>query len=329
MKTNSLPRRTLAATGVALGLLLPVIGQAGAANAAATTETVTEADVTRQVENTPPTDEWVLYTRPGTPPSAGAFVDGPATPPVGAGSLQLTTVTGAEKVFLFNYDHVGTALSAIDELAYSTYRTAGTGSQVASLNLQVDYNGDAAGGFTTLVFEPVYNTDQGAVVNNTWQDWIADGTGRWWSTQPINGQGGGATVANLRTWAQIVANNPDAVITGGVGVNQGSGNGGLTDYVDAFTFDETTYDFERVGDADGDGVKDDSDNCVDAANPDQADQDNDGLGDACDPDIDGDGVPNENDTNSKDDCKKGGWAMFTSPKFKNQGDCVSYFAKMK
>ncbi|MCA9546939.1 MAG: thrombospondin type 3 repeat-containing protein, partial [Myxococcales bacterium] len=45
-------------------------------------------------------------------------------------------------------------------------------------------------------------------------------------------------------------------------------------------------------DADGDGVLDAVDNCPLAANPDQADLDNDRLGDACDPDIDEDGVVN-------------------------------------
>ena len=35
-------------------------------------------------------------------------------------------------------------------------------------------------------------------------------------------------------------------------------------------------------DGDGDGAPDSTDNCVDVANPDQADTDNDGLGDACD-----------------------------------------------
>jgi hypothetical protein len=29
---------------------------------------------------------------------------------------------------------------------------------------------------------------------------------------------------------------------------------------------------------------------------------------------------------AKDQCKNGGWKNFTSPAFKNQGDCVSYFA---
>ena len=37
-----------------------------------------------------------------------------------------------------------------------------------------------------------------------------------------------------------------------------------------------------VADGDGDGVPDDVDNCVDVANPDQADSDGDELGDACD-----------------------------------------------
>ena len=31
----------------------------------------------------------------------------------------------------------------------------------------------------------------------------------------------------------------------------------------------------------------------------------------------------------KDDCKNGGWATSTMPVFKNQGDCVSYFATQK
>lgn len=48
-------------------------------------------------------------------------------------------------------------------------------------------------------------------------------------------------------------------------------------------------------DQDGDGVPDDEDNCVSVANPDQADSDGDGTGDACDTDGDNDGSPNEAD----------------------------------
>src|SRR5262249_39748195 len=48
-------------------------------------------------------------------------------------------------------------------------------------------------------------------------------------------------------------------------------------------------------DADGDGVPDLADNCAAAANPDQADHDQDGAGDACDLDDDGDGVVDTSD----------------------------------
>ena len=48
-------------------------------------------------------------------------------------------------------------------------------------------------------------------------------------------------------------------------------------------------------DADDDGVPDDSDNCTEQENPDQADFDNDGLGDICDDDDDNDTVPDIDD----------------------------------
>jgi hypothetical protein len=69
-------------------------------------------------------------------------------------------------------------------------------------------------------------------------------------------------------------------------------------------------------DTDGDGVPDSTDNCDAAANPDQADFDGDGIGDACDlltgPPVD------------KAQCKDGGWTRFNDPSFRNQGACVSY-----
>ena len=214
------------------------------AGAATTKVIVTESDVTRQAENTPPIDNWVLYTRNA---GNGVFGTGPGTPPLGVGSLELSTPTGADKVTLFNFDRIGTALGDIDAIGYATYRTAGSLQQVAALNIQVDVNGAAPGGFTTLVFEPVYNTGQGAVVTGEWQTWDAykGGNAIWWSSNPIPAAPNRDTFVS---WNSIVAANPDAVIVGGFGVNQGSGNPGLIAAVDALTIgangDTTVYDFE-------------------------------------------------------------------------------------
>ena len=49
-------------------------------------------------------------------------------------------------------------------------------------------------------------------------------------------------------------------------------------------------DGNEVADADGDGVPDPQDNCKTVPNPDQADVNGAGRGDACDPDDDNDGI---------------------------------------
>jgi hypothetical protein len=213
--------------------------------AVCTTVTVTEDDIARQAENTPPTRNWVLYTRKA---GNGTFRTGPGTPPAGVGSFETVTPTGDDKVTLFNFDHIGTKLADIDKISYATYRDSGASpNQVPSINIQVDVNGDAQGGFTTLVFEPVYNMNQGAIQDDTWQTWDAykGGQAIWWSTRPIPGV---CAFDCFVTWDTIVAANPNAVIVGGFGVNQGSGNPALTAASDALTIgsdgDCVTYDFE-------------------------------------------------------------------------------------
>ena len=65
---------------------------------------------------------------------------------------------------------------------------------------------------------------------------------------------------------------------------------GILNGDDAFPTDP-----DESGDADGDGVGNTGDNCPVVANTNQADLDGNGVGDACDPDIDGDGVLNGDD----------------------------------
>lgn len=55
-------------------------------------------------------------------------------------------------------------------------------------------------------------------------------------------------------------------------------------------------------DDDGDGVNDATDNCPTVSNPDQVDQDLDGIGNPCDSDLDGDGVGNGGSNGGADNC---------------------------
>jgi len=249
MKTYKIIALALAA--LVTGTFLVNLNEVRTFAASCITQTVTESDIARQPENTPPTRNWVLYTRNS---GNAVFRSGPAAPPISVGSLEFTTPTAADKATLFNYDHIGTTLASINGLSYSTYRTTGNDQQVAALNLEADFNGpNAPGGFTTLVFEPVYNTDQGPVVSGTWQqrDAFNGGTAKWWSTKNIPGV---CAFNCFVSWNDILAANPDATILGGVGINQGSGNPNLTTAVDAFRFSTTdscvTYNFDLYAIAD-------------------------------------------------------------------------------
>ncbi|WP_199671184.1 thrombospondin type 3 repeat-containing protein [Salinibius halmophilus] len=61
---------------------------------------------------------------------------------------------------------------------------------------------------------------------------------------------------------------------------------------------------DLLSDQDNDGVPDLVDNCIAQANANQRDIDFDEIGDACDPDIDGDGMPNDYETNNGLDPQK-------------------------
>ncbi len=73
--------------------LSPAFVHSGTGN----TVVVTEADITRQAENTPPTDNWVLYFRPT---GSASFRTGPGSPPLGTGSFEMITPDPAAKFSL-------------------------------------------------------------------------------------------------------------------------------------------------------------------------------------------------------------------------------------
>ena len=184
------------------------------------------------------------------------FVKGPATPPAGTGSLQLSVPTGETRALIFTVPNgLGTAV-AWGDLAgsgYSTYteNTANPGASVAALKFvgYQDYNTDnpvLSDGFTTLNFEPSNN---GTVTANEWQPWTIDEESLVW--QSNTGDDNFCVQASPCTLAEFAAHYPQGAwgqVQIGLGV-LGS-QGGATSFVDAVTIAQgaTTfgYNFEAV-----------------------------------------------------------------------------------
>lgn len=163
----------------------------------------------------------------------------------GSSALRLETPDGSSKAQAVTAAEKGTMLrdfSGVEYYAYRSSESTGSAVQVAAVNVAVDVNGlDQPGGYTNLVFEPVYQPDQGPLVNDTWQKWIGDSDNIWWSSNPIAGAPNRDTFVTLDS---IKAANPDAVVLG-YEINQGSGNPGIISAVDGFVADGKAYNFEQ------------------------------------------------------------------------------------
>jgi hypothetical protein len=197
--------------------------------------------------------------------SIGAMVSGPATPPLGTGSAELSTITGGGGggVGITTGAFDGTLLSSITSLSYQAYNFANNGQQFPYLALNVNLN-DGSGNQDTLFFEPPYQTTATGgpgVVNqetpgmNQWQSWNA-GIGSFWDNNNVLGTGGYGLVGSL---AAFEATFPNATIADsaapfsmidGITLQVGFASDGetFTGYVDDVTIGTatgtTTYDFE-------------------------------------------------------------------------------------
>jgi hypothetical protein len=188
---------------------------------------------------------------PMDPRTSGAYeftTDYGAPSGLGSGSLELTTgaLDTAAKSDYWTAAHAGTQLAAVNELSYWTFQapTVQPPHAAVSYQFQLDGNGAADGGFTTIVFEPYQSGIPGAViVPATWQQWDVD-AGRFWSTRTgecgLTPGAGGPAIYSLE---QLKTLCPDAVVLG-IGVNIGSNNPGYTVATDGFQFNEVLYDFE-------------------------------------------------------------------------------------
>lgn len=162
----------------------------------------------------------------------------------GGAALQLTTDgTNAARA---QYMHAASgSLSSVTELSYQTKQNSGPPEAAPSYQLVVDLNGAAAGGFTTLVYEPYWN---GFVVPGTWQTWDVD-AGMFWSSRSfaegtcvVTAGSGGPPFYSL---AGLQAACPNAIVLG-FGVNVGTYNPNYDVETDLVNFNGTTYNFQTT-----------------------------------------------------------------------------------
>lgn len=208
--------------------------------------------------------------------ASGTLVLGPATPPLGVGSAHMTLdATGRE--LLGTLDYAGTRLDQFTRLEYSTYRSSADAGNNLAISLQLEIDFDVTDLFTgfqgRLVFEPYFTPGVGGtIISGQWRTWNAL-AGRWWSSKATSlpAYGSACPQSSPCTWAQVLANYPNA------GLRTGTGNGsvllkaggpwpGFDGNVDALTIgvssNDTTYDFEPCTQ---DSDCDDGDPCSDDA----------------------------------------------------------------
>jgi hypothetical protein len=180
-----------------------------------------------------------------TATATGQMVTGPATPPLGVGSAQLSAPTPADGQALLTAAYAGTSLSSLTNMQYSSYQSGPT--LAISLAFDVRYSPTDTGYQGRLVFEPYQNGE--TTVGSGWQTWNPL-QGKWWASKTnAAGSNGLCTQGNPCSWSDVMTNWPDASILGNVVFKAGSNwNSPFVGNVDAFTIgvsgNDTTYNFE-------------------------------------------------------------------------------------
>jgi len=276
--------RTIIAGIGLMAILLPV-----SATTAATPTTVVVLPGDIATNNTgAAAGKWLFYNdeTDTIDASLGSFVMGPGSPPAGVGSAQIS-VTGTQRRNLATYRFSGTPLASITTLRFSTYNPSAGNGGSANRSGYLHFNVDFNGSDTwqrRLVFVPSQN---GTVIQDQWQEWdaIAAGSAQW----VFSGATWPVTLqpgATLKTWSQILADYPAARIR-----VTDSFLGVRVGEPYAYGYTENIDRF-RFGTASAETTFD------------------------FEPQI---GPPA-----AKGDCRQGGWAVFNTPTFTSQGDCIQF-----
>jgi hypothetical protein len=189
------------------------------------------------------------------PSVSQTFVNGPAPAPLGTGSLHVQIGADGDQYTIARNDAdvVGTALSAVTALSYSTYESDYVDGQAIYLSLILSNN-------DRLYFEPVYQTGTyggdpvpnqcAAVPNcaglNQWQTWNAL-AGGWWSNDGYGGSNGGPPNFTLATYAADhsgVTISAIRLVAGGGAGAWDNFDGNVDNLRIATAASDTTWDFE-------------------------------------------------------------------------------------
>ncbi|MFT4038493.1 MAG: hypothetical protein QM692_09960 [Thermomicrobiales bacterium] len=158
---------------------------------------------------------WVALVAPYTVDnSVLTFQNGPATPPFGSGSVNLTVTD--DSFVLANYQYSGVLLRDITTLAYATYQPSSNTddpTNAGKLLMSIDFFGQNLP-YEGIMFTP---SDNGTVQQDAWQTWdaINSGAALWSYAQGCGCDWPNSTIpgSTLRTWADITSTYKLARIT--------------------------------------------------------------------------------------------------------------------
>lgn len=181
------------------------------------------------------------------------MVAGPTGQPLGSGSAQLRTTSGADSRSLMITDYQGVRFADITQLGYWSYRQGGAGKPIyLQANVDYDLNDSDVSQTSRLNYEP--GLGSGEIPNATWQQWNAKTGTFWWNDAPTVIKGGVSVTnpckqATPCSWTALLQNFPNLGLHGTAGAlylraswTQYKGN------VDAFSIGingaTTVFDFE-------------------------------------------------------------------------------------
>lgn len=235
---------------------------------------------------------WVFVNDETNGPGSGDFVNGPGTPPLGTGSMHFVLTGASDGQIAALPDFLGTKLSALTTLKYSTYQSVTNPSNATAIALQFNVDKDVTDADNSyqgrIVYEP-YNNNGGTVPQGTWNQWdgLNSGNAKWWLSHSSTQFDNNCPQSSPCTLSHIISLYPNIGIhptLGAVILKAGSGwsafDGNADELIIGVSGTNTTYDFEH------------------------------------NPLI---GPPT-----TLLECKKDGWQTFNNPSFDNQGQCIKY-----